>query len=80
MLIPRKLIVSVNEIWRTELLDYKPYEQWAEEGGRDTRQLAANRVRKLLADYQKPAIDPAVEEALTAYVAKRKEEMPDAFV
>ena len=66
--------------WRTELLDYKPYEQWAEEGGRDTRQLAANRVRKLLADYQKPAIDPAVEEALTAYVAKRKEEMPDAFV
>jgi len=66
--------------WRTELLDYKPYEQWAEEGGRDTRQLAANRVRKLLADYQKPAIDPAVEEALTAYVAKRKEEMPDSFV
>jgi trimethylamine--corrinoid protein Co-methyltransferase len=66
--------------WRTDLLDYKPYEQWAEEGGRDTRQLAANRVRKLLGDYQKPAIDPAVEEALTAYVAKRKEEMPDAFV
>ena len=68
-----------SAFWRTELLDYKPYETWAEEGSRDTRMLANARVRKLLADYQKPAIDPAIEEALQAYVAKRKAEMPDAF-
>jgi trimethylamine--corrinoid protein Co-methyltransferase len=35
-------------------------------------------VRKLLADYQQPALDPAIDEALRAFVAKRKEEMPDA--
>jgi trimethylamine--corrinoid protein Co-methyltransferase len=68
-----------SAFWRSELLDYKPYETWAEEGSRDTRMLANARVRKLLADYQKPAIDPAIEEALQAYVAKRKAEMPDAF-
>ncbi len=66
--------------WRTELLDYKPYETWEEEGARDTIALARNRVTKLLNDYQKPAIDPAIEEALNDYVAKKKASMPDAFM
>jgi len=65
--------------WRSEVLDYKPYETWAEEGSRDTMALANARVRKLLADYQQPGLDPAIDEALKAYVAKRKEGMPDAF-
>lgn len=66
--------------WRTELLDYKPFETWEEEGARDTVQLARERVAKLLNDYQKPALDPAVEEALNEYVAKKKASMPDAFM
>jgi trimethylamine--corrinoid protein Co-methyltransferase len=66
--------------WRSDVLDYKPFETWEEEGGRDTVQLARERVAKLLNDYQKPAIDPAVEEALTAYVARKKASMPDAFM
>ncbi len=66
--------------WRSDLLDYKPFETWEEEGGRDTVQLARERVAKLLNDYQKPAIDPAVEEALIAYVAQKKASMPDAFM
>ncbi len=66
--------------WRTNLLDYKPYETWEEEGARDTVQLARERVARLLADYQKPAIDPAVEEALNAYVAQKKASVPDAFM
>jgi trimethylamine--corrinoid protein Co-methyltransferase len=64
--------------WRTELLDYKPFETWSEEGARDTQALATVRVAKLLEDYQQPAMDPAINEALHAFVAKRKEEMPDA--
>ncbi|OYX45502.1 MAG: trimethylamine methyltransferase [Rhodobacterales bacterium 32-67-9] len=66
--------------WRTEILDYKPYETWEEEGARDTVQLARERVTKLLNDYQKPAIDPAIEEALTDYVARKKAAVPDAFM
>lgn len=64
--------------WRSEVLDYKPYETWVDEGSRDTMQLANAKVRKILADYQQPPLDPAIDEALKAYVTKRKEEMPDA--
>ena len=33
-----------------------------------------------LADYQAPVLDVAVDEALQAFMAKRKESTPDAFV
>ena len=66
--------------WRTDLLDYKPFETWADEGSRDTQALAGERVKKLLADYQAPDLDEGKREALEAFVARRKEEMPDAFV
>ena len=69
-----------SAFWRTDLLDYKPYETWEEEGGRDTQALASIRVKKLLADYQAPELDPAKKEALEAFVARRKSEMPDAFI
>lgn len=65
--------------WRSEMLDYKPFEQWADEGEQDTMALAATRVEKQLANYQQPALDPGVLEALNAYVAEKKASMPDAF-
>jgi trimethylamine--corrinoid protein Co-methyltransferase len=68
-----------SAFWRSDLFDYKPFETWADEGERDTMVLANARVHKLLADYQQPPLDPAIAEALAAYVAKRKAEMPDAF-
>jgi len=69
-----------DAFWRTDLLDYKPFETWEEEGARDSVALASERVKKLLADYQKPPIDPAVEEALADYVAQKKAGMADAFL
>lgn len=66
--------------WRSELLDYKPFETWADEGERDTVALAAARVEKLLGDYQQPALDPAIDEELKAYVRTKKDSMPDAFI
>ena len=65
--------------WRSEVLDYKPYETWSEEGGRDTMTLASARVKTLLDRYQSPALDPAIAEALAGYVAQKKASMPDAF-
>jgi trimethylamine---corrinoid protein Co-methyltransferase len=62
------------------LFDYKPFETWAEEGARDTQALASERVSKQLRDYQEPVLDAGIREALDAYVARRKSEMPDAFV
>ena len=69
-----------SAFWRTELLDYKPFETWEEEGARDTVALASARVARLLAEYRRPEIDPAVEEALLDYVARKKAGMPDAFL
>ncbi|MFV0512405.1 MAG: trimethylamine methyltransferase family protein [Jhaorihella sp.] len=66
--------------WRSDLLDYKPFETWEEEGARDTQALAALRVRKLLDTYRPPAVDPAIAEALAEYVARKKASMPDAFM
>ena len=66
--------------WRTNLLDYKPYETWFEEGARDTEALAAVKVEKMLADYRQPHLDPATDEALKDYMARKKAAMPDAFI
>ncbi|KAA0920956.1 trimethylamine methyltransferase family protein [Aquicoccus porphyridii] len=66
--------------WKSELLDYKPFETWEDEGARDTQALAAARVEKLMATYQAPALDPAIAEALDAYVAQKKAAEPDAFM
>jgi trimethylamine--corrinoid protein Co-methyltransferase len=68
-----------SAFWKSDLLDYKPYETWSEEGARDTMTLAAARVEKLLADYQQPQLDPAIAEALAGYVAEKKAAEPDAF-
>ena len=66
--------------WKSDLLDYKPFETWEDEGARDTQALAAIRVEKMLADYQQPALDPAILEALDAYVAQKKAAEPDSFM
>ncbi len=69
-----------DSFWRSNLFDYKPFETWDEEGARDTRTLASLRVEKLLNDYQKPPMDPAIEAALHEFVAKKKASMPDSFM
>ncbi|KPQ06489.1 MAG: trimethylamine---corrinoid protein Co-methyltransferase [Rhodobacteraceae bacterium HLUCCA12] len=68
-----------SAFWRSDVLDYKPFETWEEEGARDSATLGAARVEKQLRDYQAPALDPAIAEALTAYVEQRKASEPDAF-
>ncbi|WP_209596069.1 trimethylamine methyltransferase family protein [Ruegeria sp. HKCCSP351] len=68
-----------QSFWKSDLLDYKPYETWQEEGARDTRALASARVERLLANYQQPHMEPDTAAALEAYIAEKKASMPDAF-
>jgi trimethylamine--corrinoid protein Co-methyltransferase len=68
-----------SAFWKSDLLDYKPFETWDDEGARDTQTLASLRVEKLLADYQQPALDASIAEALSTYVIRKKEGMPDSF-
>ncbi|MCA1775298.1 MAG: trimethylamine methyltransferase family protein [Loktanella sp.] len=65
--------------WRTDMLDYKPFETWDEEGARDTMELARLRVQKQIDSYQQPPLDPEIEGRLRTYVAEKKASMPDAF-
>ena len=66
--------------WRTNLLDYRPFETWQEQGAPDTQALATARVAHLLDTYQQPSLDPTIEEALNSYIAEKKSSMPDAFM
>ncbi|KIN65160.1 Trimethylamine methyltransferase [Sulfitobacter noctilucicola] len=66
--------------WKSDLLDYKPFETWEDEGARDTQALATLRVQKMLGDYQQPPLDPAIRESLDAFVAQRKAAEPDSFM
>ncbi|HEX9770477.1 MAG TPA: trimethylamine methyltransferase family protein, partial [Kiloniellales bacterium] len=59
--------------------DNNSFEQWSAEGEKDTAQRANAIWKKWLADYEAPPIDPGVDEALQAFVRKKKESMPDAF-
>ena len=69
-----------SAFWRTDVLDYKPFETWFEDGAKDTQALAKDRVRALLDAYQIPALDPDVKARLEGFVADRKASMPDAFI
>ncbi|SDE13414.1 trimethylamine methyltransferase family protein [Limimaricola pyoseonensis] len=65
--------------WRSGLFDYKPFETWAEEGGRDTEALARAKVATLLETYRQPPLDPEIAQRLTDYVEAKKASMPDSF-
>ena len=69
-----------SAFWKSDLLDYKPFETWEDEGARDTQTLASNRVETMLANYRQPDMDPAVREALDAFVAMKKGQEPDSFM
>jgi trimethylamine--corrinoid protein Co-methyltransferase len=64
--------------WRSQVADNRPYEQWNAEGGKDAAQRANEQWKRMLREYQAPALDPALDEALQAFMAKRKEKLPDS--
>ncbi len=59
--------------------DSENVESWEERGAKDAQQRAFERWQKMLQDYEAPPIDPAVDEALRDFVARRKDELPDAW-
>ena len=62
-----------------ELMDNNSYEQWTLEGAKDATERALEKARAELKrfDDNPPALDPAVDEALKAFIAKREEVLPD---
>ena len=64
--------------YRSPLADNNSYEQWEAEGGRDLDQRATAAAKQLLARYEPPPLDPAIDEALLDFIARRKAELPNS--
>jgi trimethylamine---corrinoid protein Co-methyltransferase len=66
-----------SAFYQSTIADYSSYEQWSLEGGLTAAQ-RANRVwKRMLADYQDPGIDPAQDEAMRDFIARRKAVLTD---
>jgi trimethylamine---corrinoid protein Co-methyltransferase len=65
--------------YRSNLADNNSYEQWLAEGEKRVEARANALCRTWLDQYQAPDLDPAIDEALTAFIRNRKDSMPDAF-
>lgn len=56
------------------LSDWQNYGNWLASGGQDSMARASTIARRLIDAHQPPPVDPAIGEALDAFVARRKEE------
>ena len=59
--------------------DCESFEQWTAEGGLDAAQRANSRMHKMLDEYQKPELDPAIDAALIDFMNSRRAVLPDSF-
>ena len=65
--------------YRSETADNSSFEQWTEDGGLDAAQRANGIWKKRLNEYEPPALDESVDEAMIEFVTRRKSELPDEF-
>lgn len=66
-----------SAFYRSSLADTNSVEQWQAEGSLDASQRANAAWKKSLAEYEAPAIDPGIDEALREFVDKKKASMED---
>ncbi|MDI7862120.1 trimethylamine methyltransferase family protein [Rhizobiaceae bacterium n13] len=64
-----------NAFYEPMLTDWRNFENWQESGARTGTDRANGIWKELLRTYEQPPLDEAVDEALEAYVARRKEEI-----
>ena len=65
--------------WDSETADNEPFEKWEAAGGEDAARRANRLWKKRLAEYEAPPLDEGIDEALRAFMERRKGEMPDAW-
>jgi trimethylamine--corrinoid protein Co-methyltransferase len=64
-----------HAFYRPLLSDWSNFENWTDAGARNATQRATGIWKKTLADYVAPPLDPAVKEAIDAFVARRTREL-----
>ncbi len=66
--------------FRSSMADNNSFEQWEAEGSFDTTTRANAAWKKMLAEYEPPAIDDAVDAELTDWIERKKASFPDSNV
>ncbi len=69
-----------DAFYRSPIADNNSFEQWQEDGSLDLAQRANAYYKQQLAEYQPPEIDPAIDEALQAFIKQRKAAFPDSNI
>ena len=67
-----------SAFFRSQIADNNSVEQWEAEGRLDAPQRANKIWKQMLAAYEAPPLDPAIDEALQDFMARKKASMPDA--
>ena len=68
-----------NAFYRAELFDYDAAEAWQLNGAQDAYGRASTKVKQILRDYTQPPLDPATDEALRNFMARRKAEIEPEY-
>jgi trimethylamine---corrinoid protein Co-methyltransferase len=69
---PHTLERYEHAFYRPLVSNWQNYENWQLGGGKDATQRATELWKQALKEYEEPAMDPAIREALSAYVAQRR--------
>ena len=64
-----------HAFYRPLVSNWQNYENWQIGGGKDATQRATDIWKQVLREYEEPAMDPAVRDALDAYVEQRRTEI-----
>ena len=66
--------------WRSAQSDNNSFEQWEEDGAKDSVVRANETWKRMLAEYEPPAIEEDKDEELCDWIRRRKESFPDSDV
>ncbi len=69
-----------NAFYRSTTADSNSFEQWQSEGALDAAQRANRTWKKMLQEYEPPAIDEGIHEGLQDFVAQKKRAVPDSNI
>jgi len=65
-----------SNLFNLDLQNTAPFDQWREEGSPEAIDDGRAEARRQLERYERPAIDPGLEEALREFVARRTADLP----
>jgi trimethylamine--corrinoid protein Co-methyltransferase len=69
-----------DAFFRSSIADNATFEQWEAEGSKSAEVRTADKVKKMLLEYEAPDIDPGVDESIRDFIDRRKASFPDSNV